>query len=420
MSSTSSSNYSSEDDYLSDIDDHFFDLDEDNNTINEQLRTAKTAQTSTVITTCYVCLKSDRPEVLLLCDDCNDAYHLECLCPILLSVPDGDWFCPLCEHKKLSNCLIEKLNQLLINNNKMEICISKKSLQRKIKIKEYSSDESITASESEHEIDEESILSISQINENSNLSLSSYIDENKNNISQRGRRRRTRFDMKKILNNHDEFNSNSHSNDDDDDRERTNFNLQLPIKITRLLHRRDRSLIKSEQQIKSFSTRLVHLLSDSNDITELNEKLGSPLVYVNSDENSRQIKSVITNSKQTLKIVRRWNDVQRRSRLKATNMKILNDTITSDYADENSNLYPNDTSPPHSIHSLYNNTIKDEDSAIIRPKINLIQSTTVIPIDKCSSRNIIKKLDANFDRLTRDIQFAVSEAHLSSITTKTM
>jgi len=333
---------------------------------------------------------------------------LECLRPILLSVPDGDWFCPLCEHKKLSNYLIEKLNELLINNNKMKICISKKSLQRKIKIKEYSSDESITASESEHEIDEESILSISQINENSNLSLSSYIDENKNNISQRGRHRRTRFDMKKILNNHDEFNTNSYSNDDDDDQQKTNFNLQLPTKITRLLHRRDRSLIKS------YPTRLDHLLSDSNDITKLNEKLGSPLVYINSSENSRQIKSVITNSKQTSKIVRRWNDVQRRSRLKAINMKILNDTITSDYADETSNLCPNDTSSPHSIDSPYNSTIKDEDSAIIRPKINLIQSTTVIPIDKYSSRNIVKKLDANFDRLTRDIQFAVSEAHLSS------
>jgi hypothetical protein len=330
---------------------------------------------------------------------------LECLRPILLSVPDGDWFCPLCEHKKLSNYLIENFKKLLINYNRIQtknlIRISKQSLQRKIRIKEYSSDESITASESEHE------ESISQINENSNLSLSSYIDENKTNISQRGRHRRTRFDMKKIFNNYDEFNG--------DDLQIKNFNLQLPTKITRLLHRRDRS------SIKTFSTRISSI--DSNDITELNEKLGSPFVYVNNDGNSRQMKSVITNSKQTLKIVRRWNDVQRRSRLKAMNRKILNETIpSSDYIDENSNICPDDTSsPPHSNDSHCNIVIKDEDNGMIRSKINLIQSTTIIPIEKYSTRNIVKKVDANFDRLIHDIQFAVNEAHLVPITTtKTM
>ena len=33
---------------------------------------------------CCVCSKTDRPESLLLCDDCDDAYHLECLKPILI------------------------------------------------------------------------------------------------------------------------------------------------------------------------------------------------------------------------------------------------------------------------------------------------------------------------------------------------
>jgi hypothetical protein len=395
-----------DDDYQSqiDIDDHLFELDEeDNNPTNQQFRTAKTAQTSTIITTCYICSKSDRPEVLLLCDNCNDAYHLECLHPKLLSVPDDDWFCPLCEHKNLSECLINKLKELIINltiaQTKQNSRSLKKNLsQRKIKIKTYSSDESITASESEHENiinGDESMLSTSQINENSNLS-SCYFDDEKYNISQRGRHRRTRFDMKQML--HDEYD--------------TNFSLQLPKKITRLLHRHDRSIIKNDSPTKLLTTRL----SDTSQF-DLNEKLGSPLVYVNSDGNSRQIKSAITNSKQTLKIVRRWNDVQRRSRLKATNMKALNDTITSDYVDENSGLGPDDISPPFSNDSHSNSGLKYEDNAINRAKISLVQPPTLISIDKCSSRNIVKKSDANFDRLTRDIQIAVSEAHLLPITT---
>jgi hypothetical protein len=80
---------------------------------------------------CCVCSKTDRPESLLLCDDCDDAYHLECLKPILLSVPDGDWYCPLCEHKRLCDNLIEKFIQLIKEYEELEVkrnqCMSKRS-----------------------------------------------------------------------------------------------------------------------------------------------------------------------------------------------------------------------------------------------------------------------------------------------------
>ena len=36
--------------------------------------------------------------------------------------------------------------------------------------------------------------------------------------------------------------------------EKTDFNLELPTKLIRLLHRRDRSSLKSEQQIENSST----------------------------------------------------------------------------------------------------------------------------------------------------------------------
>jgi hypothetical protein len=188
---------------------------------------------------------------------------LECLRPILLSVPDGDWFCPLCEHKKLSNYLIEKLKELLINFNHLETkhveYNFKKSLQRKIKIKEYTSDEDITASESEHENLEnnlngdESMLSMSQTNENSNIS-SSYFEDSTKNISQRGRHRRSRFDMNKMLNDDDESNENSNSENDDEYIENptpiTNFDLQIPKKMTRLLNHHYRPIARNDQRLK--------------------------------------------------------------------------------------------------------------------------------------------------------------------------
>lgn len=124
---------------------------------SEVSQTRKRQRTSTTSSSeetslCYVCARSDRPEVLLLCDGCDDAYHLECLRPILLSVPDGDWFCPLCEHRQLAECLMGKFQEFTINYQRMEIRrASKRSIRRKIRPKDYSSDESVTASESESE-----------------------------------------------------------------------------------------------------------------------------------------------------------------------------------------------------------------------------------------------------------------------------
>lgn len=153
----------------------------------------------------------------------------------------------------------------------------------------------------------------------------------------------------------------------------------------------------------------------------MNENLDSPLVYVNGDgSNARPSKSVVTNSKQTLKIVRRWNDVQRRSRLKSNTLKSVHET-TSDCADENSVFCPDDTSPPRSNDSQHNLDNKDDDSAmIIRSKVTLVQPVGLLPIYKSSTRNLVRKNDVNFDRLTRDIQYAVSEANNLSSTSKAM
>ena len=33
---------------------------------------------------------------LLCCDQCTSAYHIKCLKPPLLEIPDGEWHCPRC------------------------------------------------------------------------------------------------------------------------------------------------------------------------------------------------------------------------------------------------------------------------------------------------------------------------------------
>lgn len=36
-------------------------------------------------------------EKLILCDECNKAFHLFCLRPALYRIPVGEWRCPACQ-----------------------------------------------------------------------------------------------------------------------------------------------------------------------------------------------------------------------------------------------------------------------------------------------------------------------------------
>lgn len=50
----------------------------------------------------YCTLCDDGGSLMVLCDRCDCAYHLSCLDPPLSVIPEGDWFCPKCISKKLS------------------------------------------------------------------------------------------------------------------------------------------------------------------------------------------------------------------------------------------------------------------------------------------------------------------------------
>ncbi|XP_063697676.1 titin-like [Culicoides brevitarsis] len=58
---------------------------------------------------CQKCHKTDHPEWILLCDTCDKGYHCSCLKPVLFLIPEGDWFCPQCQHTKLIETLEQKL-----------------------------------------------------------------------------------------------------------------------------------------------------------------------------------------------------------------------------------------------------------------------------------------------------------------------
>nr|CAD7403695.1 unnamed protein product [Timema cristinae] len=48
---------------------------------------------------CYLCGGKDDPEKQILCDECDQAYHLGCLDPPLVNLPEMDeWYCPECKN----------------------------------------------------------------------------------------------------------------------------------------------------------------------------------------------------------------------------------------------------------------------------------------------------------------------------------
>ncbi|XP_053961399.1 uncharacterized protein LOC128865269 [Anastrepha ludens] len=58
---------------------------------------------------CQKCGKSDHPEWILLCDNCDKGYHCSCLSPVLFYIPEGDWYCPPCQQEQLIAALEKQL-----------------------------------------------------------------------------------------------------------------------------------------------------------------------------------------------------------------------------------------------------------------------------------------------------------------------
>ena len=46
--------------------------------------------------TCRVCAVPENEDKMILCDHCDSIYHMACLTPPMVDVPDGSWYCPRC------------------------------------------------------------------------------------------------------------------------------------------------------------------------------------------------------------------------------------------------------------------------------------------------------------------------------------
>ncbi|KAM8703531.1 hypothetical protein ACLKA7_008194 [Drosophila subpalustris] len=64
-------------------------LDDDDNV-------AVVAASADEVTNCEICNSPDREDIMLLCDSCNQGYHMDCLDPPLFEIPEGSWYCDNC------------------------------------------------------------------------------------------------------------------------------------------------------------------------------------------------------------------------------------------------------------------------------------------------------------------------------------
>ncbi|CAH1400773.1 unnamed protein product [Nezara viridula] len=69
---------------------------------------------------CKKCGEPDHPEWILLCDKCDSGYHASCLRPTIMLIPEGDWFCPPCQHLELVSKLKETLRAFEKNTKRRE------------------------------------------------------------------------------------------------------------------------------------------------------------------------------------------------------------------------------------------------------------------------------------------------------------
>ncbi|KAM9319802.1 remodeling and spacing factor 1 [Gastrophryne carolinensis] len=75
---------------------------------------------------CKKCGLPNHPELILLCDSCDSGYHTACLRPPLMVIPDGEWFCPPCQHKLLCEKLEEQLQNLDVVLKKKERAVRRR------------------------------------------------------------------------------------------------------------------------------------------------------------------------------------------------------------------------------------------------------------------------------------------------------
>ncbi|XP_028404851.1 E3 ubiquitin-protein ligase UHRF1-like [Dendronephthya gigantea] len=78
---------------------------------------------------CCKCGGKDEPDKQILCDECDMAYHIQCLKPPLLTVPDDDeWYCPSCKND--ASEVIKAGEKLRANKKKQKMASANSNTER--------------------------------------------------------------------------------------------------------------------------------------------------------------------------------------------------------------------------------------------------------------------------------------------------
>jgi len=89
-------------------------------------------------TICQKCGDFNHADSMLICDGCDNGWHMHCLNPKLSEIPKGKWYCPFCNEtpkdrlKRLE--LMEEENKRLVKEKKVNDEKDEKLYYEKLKL----------------------------------------------------------------------------------------------------------------------------------------------------------------------------------------------------------------------------------------------------------------------------------------------
>lgn len=82
-------------------------------------------------TNCEICGRNDHEESMLLCDGCDAGYHMECLDPPLIEIPEGSWYCDNCFDSDTSEDDVD-ITQLIAELDDLPVPATRLRVRREI------------------------------------------------------------------------------------------------------------------------------------------------------------------------------------------------------------------------------------------------------------------------------------------------